>query len=364
MAYTFNSNSGLIDMSIDGTHKVPQSYNMSFLELTKARSISTRVAVTVMSKKEGRPLLYQLNDLHQTADVEVDVSKIAFSPNDNLHSHDYFELTFVAEGEVEMQIETRVHTYKAGDVLLLNRNTRHSEERLKDGTTIYYLCLTREYMLEWPKEDEQLLASKAAMTRFINKNLDDGVRRNKDYIEFLYTAEPSQVIDLEKEMQLIIQELQLKKPGYMLILRGLIFRFLSQVNDHTLYSSTVIDLASDREINLANETKYFLDRTKHRITRGELSNAIHYNGDYLNRLFKKHFGCSVKEYNQKVYMQEALKLLVKTSLSVQEISKQLGIENKTHFYSLFEQHFETTPSQYRQNAIANHQKDPEIVQKL
>ncbi len=83
------------------------------------------------------------------------------------------------------------------------------------------------------------------------------------------------------------------------------------------------------------------------MTREEVAEMLAYNGDYINRVFKKQTGRSILNYCQTVCMEEAARLLSTTPLDVQTIIKQLGYENRTHFNRLFKEYFQMTPAEYR-----------------
>ena len=74
---------------------------------------------------------------------------------------------------------------------------------------------------------------------------------------------------------------------------------------------------------------------------------MNFNGDYLNRIFKKWYGLSVKDYCQQVYMKEASRSLLDTDLSVVEITYRIGFVNPTHFYHIFRLYYDCTPNEYR-----------------
>lgn len=44
-----------------------------------------------------------------------------------MHQHDYYELMYVLDGEVEQQIESSTYVYRKGEGCFINRNTKHRE---------------------------------------------------------------------------------------------------------------------------------------------------------------------------------------------------------------------------------------------
>ena len=48
-------------------------------------------------------------------------------------------------------------------------------------------------------------------------------------------------------------------------------------------------------------------------------------------------------------LEYARQLLVNTDLSVNEIIRKIGYQNKTYFYKIFKQRYGITPSEYKYN---------------
>lgn len=76
------------------------------------------------------------------------------------------------------------------------------------------------------------------------------------------------------------------------------------------------------------------------------------NPAYFQRLFKKHFMMTPGSYILMVRINEACRLLMKTALSIREISDQLGFCNQFYFSNVFKSHFHKTPLEYRKTILA------------
>jgi len=68
---------------------------------------------------------------------------------------------------------------------------------------------------------------------------------------------------------------------------------------------------------------------------------------YLGRIFRNHEMLSLSEYINEVRLNEALKLLEETEISVNEVMERAGFSNQSHFFKLFKKKFSTTPKEYR-----------------
>ena len=84
-----------------------------------------------------------------------------------------------------------------------------------------------------------------------------------------------------------------------------------------------------------------------RCTREELSQKLHYTGEYINRIVKLHTGKTLSEYGQTLLLEEARRLLISTDKNISDIIYTLGLSNRSYFYRIFENAYGVTPLQYR-----------------
>lgn len=68
---------------------------------------------------------------------------------------------------------------------------------------------------------------------------------------------------------------------------------------------------------------------------------------YVNRLFRKQTGLSIKQYGTKVKMERALHLMAETSVNVTQAALTLGYSDVYYFSKQFKQYFGVSPSAYR-----------------
>lgn len=59
-----------------------------------------------------------------------------------LHQHDYYELMYVRSGTMNVSIETSALSFHAGDLILINRFSRHLELYDQDNRVVY-LCISK-----------------------------------------------------------------------------------------------------------------------------------------------------------------------------------------------------------------------------
>ena len=76
--------------------------------------------------------------------------------------------------------------------------------------------------------------------------------------------------------------------------------------------------------------------------------------EHVCRTVRRHLGLSPSAYLNRIRMEYAAMRLGATESAVEEIAIECGIENLSHFYKLFREHYGTTPRRYR----IRHRTDP------
>ena len=84
------------------------------------------------------------------------------------------------------------------------------------------------------------------------------------------------------------------------------------------------------------------------ISRDELAAAVYLNPDYLTRRFKQETGMSISDYIIDKCLALAKNLLIKTDMSIVEISEKAGFSYSTYFVRLFRKKLGVTPQQFRE----------------
>ena len=265
-----------------------------------------------------------------------------------MHQHDYFELMYVFEGEVEQHIENGCFRYTKGVASLLNLNTRHFEV-LGESYFLVFLCFSKEFIRNFITTDlPHGNNEQNAVYRFFTSNLGDSAQYKKDYLKF--TPVPSNRKDAEQVSRILedlTQELLLKQPGHTHVEMGLASRILAYLQNPDYYECTHVTLDSSAEAYLFSKITRYMESQEGRVTRADLAEHLCYSSDYINRIVKKHSGMSISEYNQLICLKKAEQMLIETNSSIGSIIASLGFKNKTYFYKLFDRKHGITPLEYR-----------------
>lgn len=274
-------------------------------------------------------------------------------PRAKLHKHDYFELMLILSQRFEMQIESQRCEFHRGDVCILDRATRHGEH-FDPGAAVFYLVLSPDYLLNWPREEGAALPP--ALRKFFAKGVRDTAQQNKDY--FFFESHTRQAAGAQALMEALRREFSEKRPGYQLFVRGWLYRLFCLLFDTGRYRADYVDLGADGGFSLAFSAKQILDRAKRRMTKQELAERLNYNADYIDRVFHRHYGYTVPAYTRAVCLRQAAYLLRSTGQCVHDIAKQVGFVNRTNFYALFAREYGCTPAEYRRRSAPGDLQPP------
>jgi len=79
----------------------------------------------------------------------------------------------------------------------------------------------------------------------------------------------------------------------------------------------------------------------------DVASQLFISSSYLRQIFKKQSNESFVEYLTRIRMENALELLQRSNLRIQEIAEQSGFANQRYFSVCFKKHYGKTPSECR-----------------
>ena len=94
---------------------------------------------------------------------------------------------------------------------------------------------------------------------------------------------------------------------------------------------------------------YILANLNENLKIKDLADTLSVSPDHLSRQFKKETGQSILDYIQSQKIEEAIRLLKYSDLSLIAISNRLGYSSQNHFNDKFRQVTGVTPAKYRKN---------------
>lgn len=264
----------------------------------------------------------EMIDSSEMIDVVLDDSHIDAAKNrphlEVEHTHEFFELEYIVSGSGIQIINGVEIPVRRGDALFFDIGDTHGYYAIENFLVVN--CIF--YPEFWDKElkDKVLGISKCKTTKLNN----------------IINLSGSGMIEFEEIIGKIEKELRRKQPEYKTAVNGyfkLLFVMLMRAG---LFKKN----KKDARLSAIMEYVSVHWRTA---TLSGVAQRFGYNSSYLSTMFKQVTGLGFTEYVNQRRIREAVLLLENTSKTVDNIIREVGFEDKKHFYTLFRQQMGVTP---------------------
>lgn len=270
---------------------------------------------------------------------------------EQLHHHEFYELMIFIKGEGYQNIEYERHYYPVGGCCFMNRNIRHCEE-LEGFEELAFIQMSKDYLeklLLHPRyfHQEQQYSLQKLQSMMSDENTAEKDRR---FIDLIPREESSAVHEKIAELFGNLWEEYLSpSAGSSLLTDALLTRLLGILFDDSKYMNKSVHFVTDREWELFQTITAYLQKNHGHISRSEMEDSLHYTGDYLYKIVKKHTGLSLYDYGMKICMAEAAQMLEESAMPVSDIIHKLAFTNHTQFYRMFQKIYGISPAKYRRD---------------
>ena len=256
-----------------------------------------------------------------------------------LHSHDFIEMAYVLHGSLTHQIEGKAVVMTEGDLLIMNRNVRHTVEMSgQDDIMINFIVLPEffERAMELARLED------SPMHRFFLSCILDN-DNTPDYLLF----NVREILPLRHLVENLIwsikNDIPYKQTTNQLTM-ALLLRLLQYHAGHVR--------SDEPGYGLIWEVQRYIDSHYRDGSLEEAAGLLHYDYRWLSHEIIRKTGKTFTALLQERRMQQALYLLKNTDYPVQEICEQVGYTNNTYFYKLFQQTYGVTPKKMRDSCRA------------
>lgn len=266
------------------------------------------------------------------------------------HSHDYFELVYVLQGNVDEWIEEQCIHLKRGDCILLDKNIRHVEDYPeKDKAACCVFLLISDECVRTLSDSELPCENSQSVLRFLLSHMDNEKTTLKSFCHFRAVhADTESIPAVEAGLNAILTELTSKEAGFVLMVQGHLLRILSILENPKEYRQLSTFSSIGPKEDLIAQISLLMEASMGVLHKKELAERMGYNAAYLCRLIKENMGKSFTDYRLCVRLKNAETLLSDTRLSIAEICEKLQFSNRSYFYRTFEAAVGMTPGEFRE----------------
>ena len=255
----------------------------------------------------------------------------------NLHSHEFYEFSYVVKGNVMHRVSKNEYTYLTNDTLVvLKPNAIHSfnEENIS-GHYHRDIIASKQFLKSICKsisDDTFSKIEKLPPITYVNLNMPT-LNFLETHLSYFNTVQK-----IDKSLANSI------KYFTMYIILNLILASLESSNKST--SSEVY-------------TKLLTTLTLPTVLEGGLPVLIkemNYSHGHLNRIVKEHSGKNIFAILTKYRMLHATTLLKTTDLSIGDIAATVGYNSISHFTDAFKKETGLSPAKYKNNEFSSHEQ--------
>lgn len=245
-----------------------------------------------------------------------------------LHWHSQIEMVYVKKGVIAVNCNSEMIKAKTGELIFINSNEPHSYYVITAPVelsccTIDLMMLKGRYVTSYEPDFitsymifENHISNEPVLIQHFLTMWDEGKRK---YIGYEYA--------IKSNLYSII----------VLMLRNHIKSTIT--NKQYIYKNRNLE-------NINKIIKYIEDRYNEDITLDELADFLNFNRYYFCRLFKGITGMSPVKFINNYRVHQAISLMQNSTLTISQISSQVGFNNSNYFTKVFSEVTNETPSSY------------------
>lgn len=254
------------------------------------------------------------------------------------HKHDFIEVFYVIEGTFEQVLLGQNRIFHAGDVVITDKNCEHADLITERPGSVLFLWIQSGFL-------DQILHYYDG-TDNLYRFLFHALREQRSEQQYLHLTPRAEIPEVDYVLEQLMYENYKRGPGYQEVIKWNLLRLF-----HLLCEQYTLQLyrsgQESKERILLYELERYIGMNLADVTIQDLESRFHYHRNYYNLLLKKYVNMNFRDYVQSLRMDQAAELLKSTDLTVKQIAEQVGYENTSFFYELFERIIHRKPLEYR-----------------
>lgn len=255
-----------------------------------------------------------------------------------MHWHEEMEIVYVESGEFEECIDLEKYHVKAGDVILVNPCLLHSFRYYENIRTKFTSIIFSFSMITGNNTD-------GCAIKYLTPYLD-GMYINPVVISKDSEHYDELVLSIKNLINLFDNKGDYFEIGIKSELYNMFFILFKYFFRPELHEPNIKDNTTR---NIKTILDYIDENYMKPITIDELAECVNLSKHYFMRFFKKYMGMTCIEYINDYRLNIAANHLINTGMQITEIAEMIGITNLSYFNRIFKKKFNMTPKEYRHN---------------
>lgn len=270
---------------------------------------------------------------------------ISFNTIDNypIHWHYCIEILYVIKGTINLYINTEKYVISENQIEIINIDEVHSIESDDPDNKVLIFQIDPYFFQKYYNDIENM---------------------------FFYTNSSSKASQLGEEYedlrvflcQVLCETVQ-KQDNYDEeiedILVKLLYHLINNFN-YLIHEKQELKENKDQLQRYHSISKYIYNNYQNNITLKDISSNEYLSTHYLSREIKYATGYSFTDFLNLIRVEESIKLILDTDMTLSEISEEIGFSHTRYFNKHFKLHYKLTPLQFRKK----YKSTPEVLEKL
>ena len=253
---------------------------------------------------------------------------------------DYYEIHYVMDGTLFVEIEGKPIGFHAGEVCVINSMAVRRELLDQSDCLMLNILIDNKVFLESFLGSPGLNALKQYLHRMIIERSE-----MQHYLCFTPTSE-TYTEQIDEYLSVIFTEIIGEQIGYLEISRGYLNRLVDCLTNNYQYNYGRKESRLYEE-KLFESVKEYMSTHIEAVCMEDLAENFHFQTNYFNNLIKKHTGMTYSQYLISLRVEQAKRLLYSTDIPIEEIMRLVGYNNKGFFYKKFQEQVGMSPKAFR-----------------
>ena len=255
-----------------------------------------------------------------------------------MHWHEEMEIVFVEKGEYEEFVDLEKYHVKQGDIILVNPCVLHSFRNIENKRTVFKSIIFNFSMLTNNNTD-------ACAIKYFTPFLD-----NMYINPVVISADSPHYDQLVSSVKQLIYLYNHKSEFYEIEIKSELYHLFYILFRYFLIPETHDSVMKDNTTRNIKTILDYIDQNYMKpITIEELAASVDLSKHYFMRFFKKYIGMTCIEYINDYRLNVATNLLLTTGMQITEVAQSIGITNLSYFNRIFKKKYNMTPKEYRYN---------------
>lgn len=263
------------------------------------------------------------------------------SPHENPH----YELLFVVDGPVYLQVEDRQLTLLAGEYIILEPWQRHwGWKEIGSQAGFFWVQFQAEPELAHVAEVDEHVAEQLVLGAQSDLR---GIASNETKLILPSRGKPECRFEIAMLTEKIIAEMKRPRGYFRIRTSASLWTVLERIADDWLQREE-LDPATPASFALYRQIVNILDETyRQHPSKERLESALDRRYEYICAVFKRYSGMTITLYVHNLRMQRARYLLRSSGKSVTDIAYEVGYEDPYHFTKVFKKSTGLSPTEFQ-----------------